>query len=67
MTNPIPSSTAEAEAPLYRAKVLERLSSPDQIDLLMTITHRRSWFALGGFGGSILLGSAMCMYPRSGR
>ena len=34
---------------LFRQKVIDRLRSPEQMDLLMTITDRKSWFALIGF------------------
>ena len=34
---------------LFREKVVDRLSSPEQMDLLMTVTDRKSWLALIGF------------------
>ncbi len=45
------NETTQEFAPteLFRAKVLDRLSSPEQMDLLMTITDRKSWLALIGF------------------
>jgi HlyD family secretion protein len=35
---------------VYRKVSLERLSSPEQLDQLMTVTTRRGWLALGAVG-----------------
>lgn len=34
---------------IFRKVALERLSSPEQLDRLMTVTSPRGWIALGGF------------------
>ena len=35
---------------LFRKAALERLSSPEQLDLVMEVTHPRAWLALGATG-----------------
>jgi len=39
---------------LFRKKALERLSSPEQLDLLMQVTNPRGWLALLAFGAILL-------------
>jgi HlyD family secretion protein len=41
---------AEEKKEIFRKVALERLSSPEQLDLLMQVTNTRSWVALGGLG-----------------
>lgn len=41
---------------IFRKEALERLSSPEQLDLLMPVTNSRSWFALAGIGLLLLMG-----------
>jgi multidrug efflux pump subunit AcrA (membrane-fusion protein) len=41
---------------IYRKEGLERLSSPEQLDLLMPTTDRRGWIALAGIGLLLLIG-----------
>lgn len=41
---------------IYRKEGLERLSSPEQLDLLMPTTDRRGWIALAGIGLVLLIG-----------
>ena len=43
-----------AQTPLFRKVALERLSSPEQLDQLTTITNARGWVALAGFGVLLL-------------
>jgi len=40
----------EEKKEIFRKVALERLSSPEQLDLLMQVTNTRSWIALGGLG-----------------
>lgn len=40
---------------IFRKKALERLSSPEQLDLLMHVTSPRSWLALGGMIALIII------------
>ena len=42
--------------PIFRKVALERLSSPEQLDQLMTVTSPRGWLALVGFGSLLALG-----------
>jgi HlyD family secretion protein len=42
---------------MFRKVALERLSSPEQLDLLMQVTSPRSWIALSGLG--LLLATAV--------
>ena len=42
--------------PIFRKVALERLSSPEQLDQLMTVTSSRGWLALVGFGSLLALG-----------
>ena len=35
---------------IFRKVALERLSSPEQLDLMMEVTNTRSWIALTGLG-----------------
>ena len=39
---------------LFRSVALERLSSPDQLDLLMEVTTPKAWIALVGFVGILI-------------
>lgn len=41
---------------IYRKEGLERLSSPEQLDLLMPTTDRRGWIALAGIALVLLIG-----------
>ena len=41
---------------IYRKEGLERLSSPEQLDLLMPTTDRRGWIALAAIGLLVLVG-----------
>jgi len=40
----------EGKQEIFRKVALERLSSPEQLDLLMQVTNTRSWIALTGLG-----------------
>lgn len=40
----------EEKKEIFRKVALERLSSPEQLDLLMQVTNTRSWIALSGLG-----------------
>jgi HlyD family secretion protein len=42
---------------MFRKVALERLSSPEQLDLMMQVTSPKSWIALGGLG--VLLTAAV--------
>ncbi|HAE55215.1 MAG TPA: NHLP bacteriocin system secretion protein, partial [Acidimicrobiaceae bacterium] len=35
---------------IFRKVMLDRLSSPEQLDQLMTVTKPRAWLVLGGIG-----------------
>jgi HlyD family secretion protein len=48
---------AEDKDKLFRKVALERLSSPEQLDLLMQVTSPKSWIALAGLG--VLLAAAV--------
>jgi multidrug efflux pump subunit AcrA (membrane-fusion protein) len=39
---------------IFQPKALDRLSSPEQLDRLMTVTSPRAWLALGGVGLLVL-------------
>lgn len=41
---------------IFRKEVLERMSSPEQLDQLMPITSRRGWIALAGIGALLIVG-----------
>ncbi len=41
---------------VYRKEAIERLSSPEQLDLLMPVTSSRGWIALSGVGLLLLMG-----------
>ncbi len=41
---------------IYRQEALERLSSPEQLDMLMPVTDSRGWIALAGVGLLLLAG-----------
>jgi len=41
---------------VFRKEALERLSSPEQLDLLMPVTSSRAWFALAGIGLLLVMG-----------
>ncbi len=41
---------AEEKKEIFRKVALERLSSPEQLDLMMQVTNTRSWVALTGLG-----------------
>ena len=43
---------------IYRQESLERLSSPEQLDMLMTVTSARGWIALLGVALLLLIGLA---------
>jgi HlyD family secretion protein len=47
---------------IFRKVALERLSSPEQLDLLMQVTSPRSWIALAGLGVLLLTGVVWGMY-----
>src|SRR6516164_9720250 len=55
----IPPGTTEKESPGHkganREAALERLSSPEQLDYLMSITSPASWLALSAIGAISLL------------
>ena len=55
MSEPATPETAKKE--IFRKVALERLSSPEQLDLLMQVTSTRSWIALTGL--ALLLGAAV--------
>ncbi|HVS35675.1 MAG TPA: HlyD family efflux transporter periplasmic adaptor subunit [Gemmataceae bacterium] len=40
--------------PIYRKEALDRLSSPEQLDQLMQVTHPRAWIALAAVGVVLL-------------
>jgi HlyD family secretion protein len=40
----------ETKKEIFRKVALERLSSPEQLDLVMQVTNPRSWIALAGLG-----------------
>lgn len=42
---------------IFRQVALQRLSSPDELDMLLQVTTVRGWMALGGMG--ILIGTAL--------
>lgn len=41
-------------SPVFRKVSLERLSSPEQLDQLMTVTDPKGWIVLGAFGAVLL-------------
>jgi multidrug efflux pump subunit AcrA (membrane-fusion protein) len=49
---------------VFRKEALERLSSPEQLDLLMPVTSSRAWFALAGIGLLLVMGLAWGIFGR---
>jgi len=47
---------------LFRKKSLEKLSSPDQLDLLMKVTNAKGWVALIAIGGLVALALTWGIY-----
>lgn len=46
---------ATEESTPYRQVALDRLSSPEQLDQVLQVTHLRSWLALGALGVILLI------------
>lgn len=46
---------AAEETTPYRQVALERLSSPEQLDQVLQVTHLRSWLALGAMGVLLII------------
>jgi HlyD family secretion protein len=44
-----------SENPLFRKAALDKLASPERLDVLMEVTSPRAWVALGTIGGVLLL------------
>src|SRR5439155_25766374 len=53
-----PSATKTTAPELFRKSALEKLSSPEQLDLLLQVTTPRSWLALLPLCGLLALGAA---------
>jgi hypothetical protein len=47
---------------IYRQEALERLSSPEQLDLLMPVTSARGWIALLGVGLLLAVGMVWAIF-----
>ena len=47
---------------IYRQEAMERLSSPEQLDLLMPVTSQRGWIALFGVALLLLIGMAWAIF-----
>lgn len=45
---------SSSPAPLFRPALVDRLSSPEQLQLLMQVTDGKSWLALAGCGALLL-------------
>lgn len=44
-----------SDNPLFRKAALDKLASPERLDVLMEVTSPRAWVALGTIGGILLL------------
>ncbi|QDU94144.1 biotin/lipoyl-binding protein [Lignipirellula cremea] len=49
---------------IYRQEALDRLSSPEQLDMLMPVTSARSWIALAGVGVLLAMGLIWGIFGR---